>query len=98
MVDSLDGTVANHYDLTKKAFGENYANEHAVMHTNPDRHDRTKDGERLGTSVMRDGDTVEKHHYVTFWDAMVQAIQSDSEYGSNPSPKAPNMHEDWKIE
>ena len=85
-----EGERNEHYDLTEKALGKEYADQHAIVSDNrPD----TKEN-----SIMDSGNKVEKHHYVTFWDAMVNAIQSDSEYGSTPSLKAPNQHEDWKIE
>lgn len=83
---SLDGTVSAHYDLVKDYINENYANEHAVMH----------DGNGQKTdSIMKSGNTVEVQHYVTFADAMVQAIQK--KFPSVPSPDAPNTRKDWTI-
>jgi hypothetical protein len=93
---SNDGDPSTHYELVKKAFGEDYANSHAKMSDAW----RGEKGDRVGVKddpIMQAGGTVKKHHYVTFWDAMVKAIQSDSEYGSTPSSEAPNQHEDWTI-
>ena len=78
--------IATHYDLTKEAFGETYADEHAV-----------RDDAKTLDSIMNETGTVHKHHYVTFWDAMVKAIQADPTYGSTESDKAPNMKYDWMI-
>ena len=87
---ALDGTVSTHYDMVKDFFDENHANNHAVMHDNT-----ASAKNRISTSIMRNGDTVEAHHYVTFADAMVQAIQN--EYPEVPSPVAPNTRDDWTI-
>ena len=87
---AADGTHSTHYDMVKDFFDESYANNHAVMHDNTDSAE-----DREGTSVMRNGDTVKAHHYVTFADAMVQAIQK--KYPEVPSQKAPNTRGDWEI-
>lgn len=80
---SRKGDHATHYDLTKEALGEDEANCNA-----------TKDVlEHRDRSIMGYGPEVKKHHYVTFWAAMVQAIQG----GSPDSTKAPNQRSDWKI-
>lgn len=108
---SLDGTVSTHYDLVKDYISEDYANKHAVMHDNRvsshwllggvekilDNFDCgwVLDPFRKGTAIMLDGDTVEKQHYVTFADAMVDAIQET--YRDVPSSNAPNAREDWTI-
>ena len=91
-----DGTHSSHYDMVKDFFDEKYANDHAVRHDSRDSDDPNKDDLRKGTSIMRDGDTVEAHHYVTFADAMVQAIQK--KFPSIPSPDAPNTRGDWTID
>lgn len=80
------GARTTHYWLTHKAFGKLFAKKHARM--------RNKIP-KVGSSIMRNSDTVKIRHYVTFWDAMVKAIQHV--YGKTSSEKAPNMHEDWKI-
>lgn len=82
--NALPGTITRHHDLTKEAFGDDYANNNAVM-------DNTK---KAGT-IMGSGTQVQKHHYVTFWDAMVQAIKA--QYSGDPSLVAPNVHDDWQI-
>ena len=108
---ALDGTVSTHYDLVKDYISEDYANKHAVMHDNRvsshwllggvekilDNFDCgwVLDPFRKGTAIMLDGDTVEKQHYVTFADAMVDAIQET--YRDVPSSNAPNAREDWTI-
>lgn len=84
------GDKATHYQLTEKAFGTTEADKLATMDKNSD-----PASKRKGTTIMRNGDKVEKHHYVTFWDAMVKAIQSV--YREDSSEKAPNMHKDWTI-
>lgn len=73
---------ATHYDLTKEAFDEAYADNNAV-----------RDDGKTQDSIMNETGTVHRHHYVTFWDAMVQAIKA----GAPDKNKAPNMREDWKI-
>lgn len=76
------GEKATHYGLTKEAFDERYANANAV-----------RDDDKTRDSIMNETGTVHRHHYVTFWDAMVQAIKA----GAPDENKAPNMREDWKI-
>ena len=87
---AADGTHSTHYNMVEDYFGTDYADNHAVMHDN-----RASAENRKGSSVMRNGDTVEAHHYVTFADAMVQAIQK--KYPEVPSQKAPNTRGDWEI-
>lgn len=78
------GEKATHYNLTKKAFGKRYADRKAIRVANV----------KASRSIMSyDGVKVERHHYITFWDAMVQAIKA----GAPDKNKAPNMREDWKI-
>lgn len=79
---SGEGYHTDHYDLTKRAFGEKYAERKATQHDN-----------RNVRSIMNAGVEVRKHHYVTFWDAMIQSIK-DKGIGRK---KAPTEHKDWKI-
>lgn len=53
------GTPTTHYNLTKKAFGQAYADAQAKRIG-------------FGTSVMAHGHDVRPHHYVTFWDGLAQ--------------------------
>ncbi|MEG2070148.1 MAG: hypothetical protein RR034_02090, partial [Bacteroidales bacterium] len=78
------GYQTDHYDLTEKAFGKKYADDNA----------KQDDNKNL-KSIMNEGTEVRQHHYVTFWDAMVQAIQT--QYPAVPAPDAPNVHQDWEI-
>ena len=82
--DALPGTLTDHYNLTKKALGTDYANQNAVM-----------DNTNKNKTIMGAGTKVKKHHYVTFWDAMVQAIRA--QYPVAASEEAPNQHDDWQI-
>lgn len=79
---SGEGYHTDHYDLTKRAFGKKYAERKATQHDN-----------RNVRSIMNKGVEVRKHHYVTFWDAMIQSIQDKG----ISSKKAPTEHKDWKI-
>lgn len=73
---------ATHYDLTEEAFDKAYADDNAV-----------RNGGKTFNAIMGNRTIVRKHHYVTFWAAMVQAIQK----GSPDSTKAPNERSDWEI-
>lgn len=77
-----EGHHTDHYDLTKRAFGKWYAKRKATQHDNKNKR-----------SIMNEGVEVRKHHYVTFWDAMIQSI---GDQGIS-SEEAPTEHKDWKI-
>lgn len=70
--DEYGSGNATHYDLTKKAFGEKYADQVA------------KQGDTDYASVMEGGDDVRIQHYVTFWDALVKATTTKA---TEPDPK-----------
>lgn len=82
--NALPGTLTDHYDWTKDALGKDYANTHATM----------DDSRNLSSkTIMGNGTDVKKHHYVTFWKAMTEAIVR----GCSDSSKAPSMMTDWEI-
>lgn len=82
------GQQTQHYHLTELAFQQDYADKHAVRNATYDK----KDGDNR-ESIMSWGNIVQKHHYVTFWDAMVKSIQE--KYPTNEN--VPKLHEDWEI-
>lgn len=75
----------DHYKLTKTLFGKKYANRYAIP----------KDA--LSHSIMYKGKYVLKHHYVTFWDAMVQALQTEFKLNTDDKNNFPILHSDWYI-
>lgn len=79
----LGSDKAAHYELTKKAFGEKYADENAKRNNSDI------------NSLMSQGVVVKKHHYVTFWDSMIKSIQQ--KYPNETSNDVPNQYEDWEI-
>ncbi|HEY9600589.1 MAG TPA: OmpA family protein [Allocoleopsis sp.] len=80
--DSGRGAITDHYALTKKAFGEKYANEVAKVNVG---------GATDQASVMEGGNDVRLYHYVTFWDALVQATLKA------PVPNPKFGYDDWKF-
>lgn len=70
--DEYGAGLATHYDLTKKAFGEDYADQVA------------KRGDTDYASVMEGGNDVRIQHYVTFWDALVATT---TQKATKPTPK-----------
>ena len=64
--------VVTHYALTKKALGEDYADQVA------------KRGDTDYASIMEGGNDVRIQHYVTFWDALVQTTLTKA---AVPTPK-----------
>ena len=80
--DSGRGAITDHYALTKKAFGEKYADKVAKVNVG---------GATDQASVMEGGNDVRIYHYVTFWDALVQVTQKSAV----PNPKF--GYNDWKF-
>lgn len=87
---AIPGTKASHYDLTSAILGINYAKDEAIMKPNTG---IVTDN----NSLMNTGSTVKKHHYVTFVEALVQAIREKSIYSTDPCVSAPNQISDWTI-
>lgn len=63
--------VATHYDLVKKAFGQNYADQVA------------KRGDTDYASIMEGGNDVRIQHYVTFWSGLCETTMK----APTPDPK-----------
>ena len=92
----LDGVYTTHTKMVEEVFGEEYALENATIFDKKE-HENQSSQFKNGNYVMNEGSDIMPHHYITFEYGMVNAIQSDSEYGSDISKKAPNMEGDWII-
>lgn len=92
----LDGMCSTHTQMVAEVFGEEYAWKNASKFDSDELGDQAN---QFGNKdyLMNAGNNIMPHHYITFEHAMVDAIQSDSKYGSAPSQKAPNMYGDWII-
>lgn len=80
------GDKTEHYDLVKKAFGKEYADQ--VARVGGPNKKQTLDS----ASIMDGGNDVRIQHYVTFWDAMANTT---SQKATAPTPKF--GHDDWKF-
>lgn len=93
----LDGAYTTHFAMAAKERTPEYAQKNATMFEMDDITHKRQDFRKNDKNLMNIGNVVKPHYYAPFKKGMVAAIQSDSEYGSTASPKAPNVEEDWKI-
>ena len=97
---ALDGLYTRHTQMVADEFDlddPEYANKNATMYDETEHNSQgaANNSQRLENNLMNKGNVFQKHYYIPFKKAMVNAIRS--KYPSDYSDEAPNMDRDWKI-